>query len=131
MSWWIFGKNEDKIEDKPLEGSMANQNISIEEIESDFEKTSHLKELPSMSNHNISIEKKSNTFFVRIDRFQNARNNLSEIEKRMKEMESILIKLNETKCKEDTEIESWKEEMKTIKSCLSIIDQSLFEKTQF
>jgi hypothetical protein len=54
---------------------------------------------------------KSDPFFVRIDKFNDAKKNLIEIEKKMRDMENVLARLGDTKQKEDAEIESWKQDM--------------------
>ena len=74
---------------------------------------------------------KTEPFFVRMDKFQDTRKNLSEVVIRLKDMERILEKITEAKAKEDAELASWKEETRKIKSYLSTIEQSLFNKIQF
>lgn len=71
---------------------------------------------------------KSEPFFVRIDKFNEAKKNLIEIERKMRDMENVLVKLGETKQREDEEIESWKEDMKIIKGYLDEINGSVFSK---
>jgi hypothetical protein len=71
---------------------------------------------------------KNEPFFVRIDRFNDAKKNLFEIEKKLREMENVLVKIGETKQKEDEEIDSWKQDMKIIRSYLEDINQSVFSK---
>jgi hypothetical protein len=123
MSWWIFGKKEEtklpEIREAP-----------VENIDNNFENIGVTRELQA-SSPNFAVAKKSEPFFVRIDKFQDAKKNLGEIGKRLKEMETVLGKINETKIKEDEEIASWKEEMKNIRSFLSTIDQNLFNRVQF
>lgn len=124
MSWWIFGKKEE------VKQSPSIEEIPIENVDNTIENIGVTKELSS-SNPNFSVAKRSEPFFVRIDKFQDARKNLTEIGKRLKDMENVLEKINETKIKEDEEISSWKEEMKNIRSNLSTIDQNLFSRVQF
>lgn len=124
MSWWIFGKKEE-VNLPPIEHEM-----SIESVDNTFENTGVTRELQA-SSPNFAVAKKSEPFFVRIDKFQDTKKNLTEIGRRLKDIETILGKINEAKAREDEEISSWKEEMKNIRSFLSTIDQSLFNKVQF
>ena len=71
---------------------------------------------------------KSDPFFVRIDRFNEAKRNLVEIERKIKDMEHVLVKIGETKQKEDEEIESWKRDMKEIRNYLEDINEKVFSK---
>jgi len=124
MSWWIFGKKEE-VKLPPIE-----HEVSIESVDNTIENIGVTRELQA-SSPNFAVAKKSEPFFVRIDKFQDTKKNLAEIGKRLKEMETVLGKINETKIREDEEIASWKEEMKNIRSFLSTIDQNLFNKVQF
>ncbi len=67
-------------------------------------------------------------FFVRIDKFNDAKKNLVEIEKKLRDMESVLAKLGGIKQKEDEEIDSWKQDMKVIKGYLDEINDSVFSR---
>lgn len=120
MSWWNFKKEEPQTE---------VPEVKVEELPN-YEDTGVTKELTPASPDFLN-PKKSEPFFVRLDKFQDARSNLSEIGKRIEEMELVLEKLSEVKLKEDEEIDSWKEEMKKIRQNLSSIDKSLFDKVQF
>jgi len=124
MSWWIFGKKEE-VKEIPLESE-----VSIESVDNTIENIGVTKQLQSNS-PNFAVARKSEPFFVRIDKFQDARKNLTEIGKKLRDMEDVLTKVNETKIKEDEELASWKEEMKNIRSFLSSIDQNLFDRVQF
>lgn len=67
-------------------------------------------------------------FFVRIDKFNDARDNLKMIAKRLREMDRVLEKIHEVKVKEDEELAAWKEEMKLIRENLAKIDEDVFNK---
>lgn len=70
----------------------------------------------------------SEPFFVRIDKFNEAKRGLMEADRKMRELDSVLNKLIEVKQKEDEEIESWKQDMKIIKGYLDDINNSVFSK---
>jgi len=76
----------------------------------------------------VSPGDKKDPFFVRIDKFNEGKKNLFEIEKKLQDMENILAKLGETKQKEDEEISSWKKDMGVIRNYLESINQSVFSK---
>lgn len=67
-------------------------------------------------------------FFVRIDKFNDARENLRMVSKRLKEMDKVLEKIQEVKMREDEELAAWKEEMKLIRENLTKIDEDIFSK---
>ncbi len=67
-------------------------------------------------------------FFIRIDKFDDAKKNLQEINKKLKDMQNVLEKINEIKNKEDEELASWKEDIKNIKAYLTEIDSDVFNK---
>jgi len=67
-------------------------------------------------------------FFVRIDKFNEFRDNLRLITKRLKEMDHVLEKIHEIDLKEGEEIAAWKEEMKKIRENLAKIDEDIFNK---
>lgn len=71
---------------------------------------------------------KSEPFFVRIDKFNEAKKSLVEIERKMRDMEEVLVKLGETKEKEDEEIDSWKQDLRVIKGYLGDINDSVFSR---
>lgn len=128
MSWWIFGKKE--------EMPVMNTETPMEEEQIHVEAVDELPELqpktlsPSTS-PNFEVAKKTEPLFVRIDKFQEAKDNLANIEQKLSRMESILETLGEEKAKEDDEIANWREELREIRSNLSGIDQNLFNKVQF
>lgn len=72
--------------------------------------------------------KSSEPFFVRIDKFNDARGNLHLINGKLKEMGKILEKIEETKTREDHEIDAWKMDIKEIRENLSQIDEDIFNK---
>lgn len=140
MSWWIFGKKEETSMDNVKLAKVDEiPEISVEPVETPelvSEESNNIREIKSImpttsSSPNLEVAKKSEPFFVRVDKFSDARKNLSAIGDRLKDMEEVLAKIDEVKAKEDEEISSWKEEMKEIRSHLSNIDDSLFNKVQF
>ena len=72
------------------------------------------------------IQKRTEPIFVRIDKFQLAQKNLEQIKERVKEMESVLGKIKDTKLREEAELKGWTEDVEKIKSQLSEVDSSVF-----
>jgi len=132
---WFSSKKADS-----LSGVPTLQQVSPMKIESSPEF------IPSIDNTNTLVNNPSNVssvsreigssyqmnrndpFFVRIDKFNEAKKNLGEIERKMRDMENILVRLGETKQKEDREIDSWKRDMKEIRSYLEEINGSVFNR---
>lgn len=64
--------------------------------------------------------------FIRIDKFQLAKKNIEQMKMKIKEMESIIGKINQVKLKEEEEIKGWLEEVEKLKARLSEIDSDVF-----
>lgn len=76
----------------------------------------------------VAPVKNDNPLFVRIDKFQNAKTDLKEIDKKIKTIESSLKKFNEIKMREDTEISELNRELGFVKEKISQVDMNIFEK---
>lgn len=72
--------------------------------------------------------RKSETIFVRIDKFQTAKKDFIEVKEKIKEIESTLHKVNESRIKEEAEISEWMRDLERIKARLSEIDSKIFDK---
>ncbi len=66
--------------------------------------------------------------FVRIDKYQEAKKELQEINKGIKSVEAVLGKLNEIKSREDKEVGQISESLSSIKTRLTTIDSNVFKK---
>jgi len=66
--------------------------------------------------------------FVRIDKFQAAKKELHEINKKVRSVETTLGKLEEIKSKEDSEIDQLTNDLETLKARLSTVDSNVFQK---
>ncbi|MFH0711501.1 MAG: hypothetical protein V1889_00035 [archaeon] len=73
------------------------------------------------------ITREVEPIFVRIDKFQSAQKNFEQIKIKIKEIESIIGKIKDTKSKEEIELKGWAEDIERIKSRLSEIDSSIFD----
>jgi hypothetical protein len=68
--------------------------------------------------------------FVRLDKFQTARNSLDNVRQKLDEAEDLLKKIREVKMREDQELILWEREMETIKSRIKNVLTDVFEKTE-
>ena len=85
---------------------------------------------PSMLSGPIptKITKKVEPVYIRIDKFKSAVNSFQEIQNKILEIEALLVKIRETKQKEDAELREWEREIETIKARIGAIDQNIFSK---
>jgi len=65
--------------------------------------------------------------FVRIDKFQAAQKNFDSIKEKVKEIESLLKKINDVKSREEDELNAWSKEVEGLKAKLSEIDSEIFD----
>jgi len=66
--------------------------------------------------------------FVRIDKFQDAKDDLLKVQEKTKEMKDTLKKINDVRKKEEEELKEWEEEVEKLKSLLQEIDQEVFNR---
>jgi hypothetical protein len=66
--------------------------------------------------------------FVRLDKFQTAVKNFSEIKSQLSQIESYLEEIKEIRAKEDHELGEWEHEILGIKERLESIDRGIFSK---
>jgi len=66
--------------------------------------------------------------FVRIDKFESARNSLDSIEESIKEIEKMIGNVREIKKQEEDEIMAWEKDIEQIKARLSNINENIFGK---
>ena len=68
--------------------------------------------------------------FVRLDKFQTARNSLDMVREKLDEAENLLKKIREVKMREDQELILWEKEMETIKARIKNVLTDIFERTE-
>lgn len=68
--------------------------------------------------------------FVRIDKFQLARNSLETVKTKLSEIEELLKTIREVKAKEDAELSSWESEMENVKSRVQNVLNDIFERAE-
>jgi len=126
MSWFSLGKKE-KVVELPVQ---VPQIVAPAEELPSPPKELLAKDVPAITQEFSSGEgdKGAEPFFVRIDRFNDARNRFNEISSQLKDMERILMKFQETQEKEKEEIEDWKKDIVDIKDYLSEVDKDVFNK---
>ncbi len=68
--------------------------------------------------------------FVRIDKFQLARNSLETVKIKLSEIEELLKTIRDVKAKEDAELSSWESEMENVKSRVQTVLNDIFERAE-
>jgi len=113
------------------------KDVKMEELPRDFrlqnpptiQKMQKSAELPvAPSPVKVESPKINEPIFVKIDKFQSAQSDFTEIKKKVKEFDLTLKKVKELKTKEDQELSMWTEDLEKIKARLSEIDSSIFSK---
>lgn len=84
--------------------------------------TSH----PVYEQNSVGASKGPEPIFVRIDKFQSAKDDLGKVQDKAKEMRETLRKINEVRRKEEEELKMWEEEVEKLKSLLGEIDSEVF-----
>lgn len=64
--------------------------------------------------------------FIKIDKYREALANFELIKKRLQETSSLLDKIKDTRKREEEELNSWAQEMESIKLKVSAIDKKMF-----
>jgi|GEM_PF-2917490 len=118
-------KKKEELPSLPEMNSFQQSSTMNNQIQS-FSTPQDLQNPYGNENLNQSQPQIQQPFFVRIDKFREAKDNLVEIEKKLREMGVILSKLESAKEKEEEEINSWKEDMKEMKEYLESINSSVF-----
>lgn len=113
------GENEVQVEELP-------QNFHFPEPQQEEKKTMELAPTPQMPQQ--PMVKSNEPIFVRIDKFQEAKKDFEEIKRKLKEIDSVLKRVKDIKAKEDAEIGGWSDELEKVKSRISDIDESFFNR---
>jgi len=72
--------------------------------------------------------KEAEPIYVRLDKFEASLESFEEIKRKITEIEEILRKTKEVKQKEEQELEEWEREIQIIKSRITAIDKTIFNK---
>lgn len=94
-----------------------------------FQTNSSIRDFPTTIQESVSTPAQTKEpFFIRIDKFNDAKTNLQSINKKLKDMAKILEKIEEVKIREDKELEEWKLDVNGIREYLSKVDEDIFNK---
>ena len=77
---------------------------------------------------NPRTPQKDEPFFVRIDKFNQAKDNFEDISRKLNDLERLLTKMDELKAKENSEIDKFKKDTQEIKQTLTEVDKEIFSK---
>ena len=72
--------------------------------------------------------KKDEPFFVRIDKFNQAKDNFEDISRKLNDLERLIEKMDDLKVRENKEIEDFKKDTGSIKQTLTEVDKEIFSK---
>jgi hypothetical protein len=67
--------------------------------------------------------------FVRLDKFQTARDSLAIVKDKLREIDELLRTTREVKMKEDEELSSWEKEIESIKAHINSVQTEIFDTT--
>jgi hypothetical protein len=77
---------------------------------------------------NPNAPQKDEPFFVRIDKFNQAKDNFEDISRKLNSLDRLMEKMDELKVKENKEIEEFKKDTESIKQTLTQVDKEIFSK---
>lgn len=83
---------------------------------------------PDSEINSLNNQTEDETIFVKIDKFHDALDNFNKIKEKVLEIENELKNINEIKNKEEEELKEWENEIRSIKTRMNAIDNSLFSK---
>lgn len=94
------------------------------------------EEIPSIPEPRIKIkqfvhesrEQSTEPIFVRIDKYQESKENLQEVKRKILEIESLLRDIKDIKSREDSQLHEWDSDIQEAKAKLDKIDRVMFQK---
>ncbi len=99
-----------------------------EQIEENFEQWES-RPRPSFELKHQRAENKP--IFVKLEKFQLARNSLENISSKLDEIDNMLKEIRQLKLKEDQELASWEADLANVKSRIQNILTEIFERTEY
>ena len=107
------------------------QHALTQEIESDEPAGYQISEvrLPQIKQFTREPRETNNEpIFVRIDKYQESKENLQEVKRKILEIESLLRDIKEIKSREDSQLREWDSDIQEAKAKLDKIDKIMFQK---
>ena len=83
---------------------------------------------PPEASRSKSRVKEAEPIYVRLDKFEASLESFEEIKRKINEIEEVLRKTKEIKQKEELELEAWEREIQIMKSRITAIDKTMFNK---
>jgi hypothetical protein len=115
-----FRKKEQKaFEELPEIGETSREASKEEAFPENVDEPVVLRELPKAS---------KNAVFISAERLSHVKKGLSSMKDNAKNMEDMILNINEIKNKQDADLELWHASIETIQRKLVYIDRTLFEK---
>jgi|TARA_Y100000310_G_scaffold345160_1_gene462258 hypothetical protein len=92
--------------------------------------TPHQDFEPDFNEHNVEhhdVHRNEKTLFIKIDKYKSIMRSLDDIKGRIEDIQKVIVKLEEIKKEEDSELSKWHSDLESLKEKLTNIDETLFE----
>ena len=106
----------------------SEENMQLPQIEEETENSIKLPEIKEESRLKEKTEEEPRPVFIRIDKFQEAQKEFELMKRRLKEIDSVIIKMRSLMEKENEELKNWESDIEKMKSKFSLIDSTIFNK---
>lgn len=137
----------EKFSQNTIKNAITGQKEDEEEEADDFEKRFQMmpeplekaalerriiplnKEMPSIE-HKPELVKSTEPIFIRIDKFEESLKTFEKVKDKLNEIEKLLHETKEIKEKEETELNSWEQEIQKLKSHIEKVNEDIFSKIE-
>jgi len=121
-----------QVSEEPQESSLSEppmtQELESEELESTPPQIRESR-FPDIKRFTREPRESSiEPIFVRIDKYQESKENLQEVKRKVLEIESLLRDIREIKSREDSQLHEWDSDIQEAKAKLDKIDRIMFQK---
>ncbi|MCX6748266.1 MAG: hypothetical protein NT076_01555 [Candidatus Pacearchaeota archaeon] len=119
-----FPEEQEEITNRVVKYALT-QEIEPDELESQISEV----KVPSIKQFTREPRETSlEPIFVRIDRYQESKENLQEVKRKILEIESLLRDIKDIKSREDSQLQEWDSDIQEAKAKLDKIDKIMFQK---
>jgi len=94
------------------------------------QKTTKIQEIPSEFKEASMKVKRTEPVFIRLDKFEESLGIFERIKEKIMDIEKMLKETQDIKDKEEKELKSWEEELKSIKNQIEKVNQDIFSKIE-
>ncbi len=118
-----FGENKSWMMHEPPRKALTRE-VNYPDLEEDEE----TEEIPQEFHRAARIVRKAEPVFVRLDKFEESLSLFQKIKEKISNIEKLLKDIKTVKQQEEAELESWENEINTIKQQIEQIDKDVFSK---